>query len=130
MTFREYFRRGVGVVSGLVGSLAIYTSMAEGVFFEKVMSNGSQEILDHGYTQNAINFAIPLIANGTVKFLDFPIKACLGVIGVVLVYLAISIFINLKNPDFGVRSFFSLDYWIKFNALKYKKTRINASRAN
>jgi hypothetical protein len=125
----RHMRKLVAGTLGVFGALSLYTSLAEGVFFQKVIAHGSQEILEHGYTKNAMDFAVPLIANGTIKFLSFPMKAGLAVAGVILIYFSLSIFINLKNPDFGLRSIFSRDYWMKFNAFKYKKTKINSSTA-
>lgn len=125
MNFKKNIKHILGGLSGVTGLVSLYISLSESLFFEKVMAHGSQEILEHGFNQNALQFAMPLIANGTVRFLEFPIKAGLSIIGVLLIYISVSIFVNLKNPDFGLKSMFTRDYWIKFNAISYQKTKIS-----
>ncbi|MFK4132095.1 hypothetical protein ACI2KR_07330 [Pseudomonas luteola] len=114
----------VGALCGLLGAVGVYVSLAEGFFFRKVIDQGSQAVLSQGYSKQVIDLAAPLVANGTIRFLDYPTKAGIAVISLLLLYIGLAMIINRNNPDFTVKSFFSRDYWMKFNAFKYEKTRV------
>lgn len=118
-------RRIVGVVITSIASLALFVSLAEGVFFSNVVLSGAKDILDNGFGGASAQLADYLVANGRVSYLPLHTKIFIACFSIFLMYAGVSLLINAKNKDFTLKSLLSYDYWIKFNAVSYKKTKIN-----
>ena len=125
MKLRKVLRISLAILFGIAGLLMLCTSLAEHVFFEKIIAVGSEDILHKGYTAATMQFALPLVANGTIQFLSFPVKAGLAVVGIFLSYISALSFLYINRPEFKFRSIFSRDYWLKFSLVRYKKTQVS-----
>lgn len=117
-------RRIVGGLISATACLALFISLAEGVFFSNVVLGGAKDILENGYGGASAQLANYLVANGRVSYLPLHTKMVIACASIVMMYVGISLFLNAKNKDFSLRNVFSHDYWIKFNAISYRKTKV------
>lgn len=118
-------RQIIGGILFLLGSILLFFAFAEGIFLQNVVFDGVGYILAHGFNGGAEQLANYLVANGTISYLSTTTKTILGLLSVVFIYAGASLFINAKNSDFSIRNYFSYDYWVRFDAVRYKRTKIH-----
>lgn len=120
---KHILRNLLGGLLTSLGLILLFLAFAEGVFLERVVFDGVGSILSNGFNGGAEQLANYLVANGRISYLSSTTKIILGLTSIVSMYFGLSLIVNAKNTDFSIKNFFSYDYWVRFDAIRYTRTK-------
>lgn len=114
----------MGVFLAFVGLISVALALSEKLFFSMFVGDLVTEIQSAPIGEATLHLMNSLIANGRVSYLDMHTKVTMACVGLLLIYIGSNLVISYKGGDFSLKALFTKDYWIKFNAFKYRKTKI------
>lgn len=117
----------VGIAICFLGLVLLVVSLGEGYFLSLVIGDLLLDAQAKQIDENTLHNLNSLVANGRISYLPLMIKYALAITGLFLIYWGGHKCITHRSGDNSIRALFTADYWIKFNAVKYRKTRINSS---
>jgi hypothetical protein len=124
---RGYLQLGAGVVVTLFGLISVGLSLSERLFFSMFVGDLVTEIQSAPIGEATVHLMNSLIANGRISYLEMHTKIALACAGFLLMYVGMNWIASFRGSDFSLKALFTKDYWIKFNAFKYRKTKINVN---
>lgn len=119
-------RLSFGIIICFLGLVLLFISLGEGYFLSLVIGDLLVDSQGKQIAESTMHNLNSLVANGRISYLPLMFKYVLAVTGLFLIYLGGNKCITHRSGDNSIRALFTIDYWIKFNAIKYRKTRINS----
>lgn len=121
---RRYAALIAGIGVGIIGLVLICLALSEKLFLSMFVGDLVYLVQSAPISQDTMHVMNSLIANGRVSYLSMATKFLMGFFGVIFIYLGVMLGLTYRSSDYSLRHLFTKDYWIKFNAFKYRKTKI------
>lgn len=125
LSLKKVFSSTLSFIFIVLGILLISLSLMESIFFDMIVGQLLDAVQAKQITEQTLYDLNALVANGRISYMPVSLKLVMASIGIFIFYWGVNIAISIKGGDNSLRALFTADYWMKFNAIKYKKTRIN-----